>query len=333
MTSHSSTVERLPGRLAAGQSFALQFVNRLKLRHLRLIVALDDHRKLNRAAAELGLTQPAASKMLGEVEKTVGAPLFERLPRGIEPTRYGEALIRRARQMMSELSQAGDEIDALRSETGGAAAVGAITTPAAALLTDAIRLARARLARLQVSVEVEPSAVLVGRLLEARLDFVLARIPDGIDAALLDYEEIGTESIALVVRRGHPLAGRRVVEPADLAEVDWVLPVRGSLIRRGVETLLRRAGLPAPQPVLSTNSLMLTQVAIAGGDAVAAVAAPVADVLRASGGLRTLALAEPIPAEPYGLIRVKGRPLSPAARTLCNIVREHRAATVAAAAE
>ena len=230
---------------AAGAAFEHQITSRLKLRHLRLIVALDDHRKLNRAAADLGLTQPAASKMLSEIEKTVGVPLFERLPRGIEPTRYGEALIRRTRLMLSELGQAGDEIAALRSETGGAAAIGALTAPAAELLPDAIRTARARLGRLQVSVDVDSSAVLVTRLLDARLDFAVARVPAGVDAALLTYEEIGVESPALVVRRGHPLAGRRSVAAADLAEVDWVLPTRGSTIRRGVETLLRRHGLPA----------------------------------------------------------------------------------------
>lgn len=325
-----ATSERRSGT-AAVPAFEHQVTSRLKLRHLRLIVALDDHRKLNRAATELGLTQPAASKMLSEVEKTVGVPLFERLPRGIEPTRYGEALIRRTRLMLSELGQAGDEIAALRSETGGAAAIGALTTPAAEMLPDAIRTARARLGRLQVSVDVDGSSVLVARLLDARLDFVIARVPDSVDASLLTVEEIGAEIPALVVRAGHPLAGRRVVRAADLADVDWVLPTRGSLIRRGVETLLRRHGLPAPQPVLNSNSLLLAQLTVADTDAVAAVSAPVAAMFRAAAGFRVLPLDEPIPGEPFGLISVRGRPLSPAARILYNTIREQQQPSAAAA--
>ncbi|MBP0574747.1 hypothetical protein J8J27_28970, partial [Mycobacterium tuberculosis] len=87
----------------------------------------------------------------------------------------GEALIRRTRLMLCELGQAGDEIAALRSETGGAVAIGALTAPAADLLPDAIRAARTRLSGLQVSVDVDGSTVLVSRLLDARLDFAIAR--------------------------------------------------------------------------------------------------------------------------------------------------------------
>lgn len=314
-------------------AFEHQITSRLKLRHLRLIVSLDDHRKLNRAAAELGLTQPAASKMLSEVEKTVGVPLFERLPRGIEPTRYGEALIRRTRLMLSELGQAGDEIAALRSETGGAAAIGALTTPAAEILPETIRAARARIAGLQVAVDVDCSTVLVARLLKARLDFAIARIPEGVDAGLLTYEEIGAERPALVVRRGHPLASRRVVRVSDLADVDWVLPTRGAQIRRGVETLLRRHGLPAPQPALNSNSLLLAQLTMAETDAVAAVSAPVAAMFTATGGFHILPLEEPLIGAPYGLVSVRGRPLSPPARILYNIVRDLHHPAAAAAAE
>jgi DNA-binding transcriptional LysR family regulator len=328
----NATSERRTGTVAA-PAFEHHITSRLKLRHLRLIVALDDHRKLNRAAAELGLTQPAASKMLSEVEKTVGVPLFERLPRGIEPTRYGEALIRRTRLMLSELGQAGDEIAALRSETGGAVAIGALTSPAAEMIPEAIRIARARLGRLQVSVDVDSSSVLVSRLLEARLDFIIARIPEGIDGGSLTYEELGSEHTALVVRRNHPLAGRRSVGVADLADADWVLPTRGSTIRRGVETLLRRHGLPAPQPIVNSNSLMLAQLTVADSDAIAAVSAPVADMFRAAAGFRVLPLDTPIPGEPFGLIGVRGRPLSPAARILSGIVREQARPATAAAAE
>ena len=260
----------------AGPIFEHLVTQRLKLRHLRLIVALDDHRKLNRAAAVMGLSQPAASKMLGEIERTVGVPLFERRPRGIEPTRYGEALVRRTRAMLAELGQAGEEIEALRSETGGAASVGALMSPAAELLADAVTAARRRLERLQVSVDVDTSDVLIARLLAAKLDFAIARIPEGVDPTPFEYEELGSESVDMLVRRGHPLTRLDRVASADLADREWVLQPRGSLIRRSVERLLADRGLPPPDRTLNSGSVLMSLVMAARTDAIAPLPAPVA---------------------------------------------------------
>ncbi|MBP0575465.1 hypothetical protein J8J27_32590, partial [Mycobacterium tuberculosis] len=83
-------------------------------------------------------------------------------------------------------------------------------------------------------------------------------------------------------REGHPLAGRRSIAVSDLADADWVLPTRDSRLRRGVEALLRRHGVAAPQPVLNSNSLLLAQLTVAESDAVAVVAAPGAALFRAT---------------------------------------------------
>jgi len=102
---------------------------RLKLRHLQLLVALDEQRNLGRAAASLSVTQPAASKLLAEVETMLGTVLFERLPRGMEPNLYGEVLIRRARSVLIELEAAATELGAMRAGSTGRVTVGAVTGP------------------------------------------------------------------------------------------------------------------------------------------------------------------------------------------------------------
>src|ERR1700712_3870748 len=83
---------------------------RLKLRPLQLLAALDDQRNLARAAATLSVTQPAASKLLAEIETMLGTILFDRLPRGMEPNLYGEVLVRRARSVLIELEAAAKEL-------------------------------------------------------------------------------------------------------------------------------------------------------------------------------------------------------------------------------
>ncbi|WP_334173973.1 LysR substrate-binding domain-containing protein [Pseudoxanthobacter sp.] len=292
----------------------------LKLRHLQLLVALDDERKLQQAAAALNISQPAASKMLGDIETIVGMPLFVRLARGIEPNIYGEALIRRARAMLAELNQAGEEIAALRAGEGGSVAVGAVMAPAVEALVEAIESVRARLPRVEISAQVETSDVLSEALLASRLDFVIARIPVMADPGPFDYREIGPEDVALVVRASHPLAALKAVTPKDLDHRDWVMQPRGSLLRRALEAMLRRHGVAPPQRVVNTGSFLMTLVMTARTDAIAPMAIPVADLMMEAGNFRRLPLTERLEVEPFGLIRARGRQLSPAAEVLYRAV-------------
>ncbi|WP_181701477.1 LysR family transcriptional regulator [Chthonobacter albigriseus] len=294
----------------------------LKLRHLNLLVALDDHRKLHRAAASLNLSQPAASKMLGEIEKIVGVPLFDRLARGVEPTWYGEALIRRTRTVLAELGQAGEEIAALRAGEGGTVSVGTVMAPAVDIVVPALESVRRRLPRLQVTVQVDTSDVLSERLLASRLDFIIGRIPAGMNPAPFDYREVGEEEACLMVRESHPLAALPLVRPEDLHDRDWVLQPRGSLLRRSVEAMLRRHGVPPPVRVVNSASLLMTMSMAAKTDAVAPIALKVGELLLSAGRFKLLPLTERITVEPYGLIKARGRPLSPAAEVLYRAVED-----------
>ncbi|BBE70688.1 LysR family transcriptional regulator [Oharaeibacter diazotrophicus] len=308
------TADKSPGRRVAATPPGDRLLRSgLKVKHLLLLVALDDHRKLHRAAEAMNLSQPAASKMLGEIEKMVGAAMFERLPRGIEPTRYGEALIRRSRTVLAELGQAGTEITALRVGEGGAVAIGTVMSPAAEIMVDAIERVRARMPRVQITVQVDTSDVLAGHLTASRLDFMIGRIPPGVDPSPFVYREIREETAALLVRAEHPLAGRAAVRPEDLYDRDWVMQARGSLLRRSLEALLRRHGVPPPVRVIDTPSVMMATLLVARTDSILPVAEPVADLFLAAGRFVKLSLTEKLTVEPYGLIRIAGRPLSPAA--------------------
>ncbi|WP_407049649.1 LysR family transcriptional regulator [Methyloraptor flagellatus] len=314
---------RAPKRTAQRVSPAERLLKtRLKLRHLNLLVALDDHRKLHRAASELNLSQPAASKMLGEIEDIVGVPLFERLPRGIEPTWYGEALIRRTRTMLSELGQAGEEIAALKAGEGGAVAIGTVMAPAVDAVLEALKAVRSRMSRLQVSVDIETSDVLTERLLASKLDFAVARIPTGVNPQPFVYRECKAEECCLMVARSHPLADKAVVTPADLYDREWVLQPRGSLLRRSLEAIMRRHGVPPPDRVLVTGSILMTMVMAAKTEAIAPLAIPVAELFVTSGNFKILKFSEPITVEPFGLVRVRDRPLSPSAQVLYAAIEE-----------
>ena len=117
--------------------------SRMKTRRLVLLDELGEHRSILHAALAAiaaNMTQPAASKMLSELEQLPGAPLFERLPRGVTPTPFGEIMIRRARAALAEMNLAHQEVMNLMSGLNGRVAVGTVLTPA----TDAAGLAQHR---------------------------------------------------------------------------------------------------------------------------------------------------------------------------------------------
>ena len=88
---------------------------RLKTRQLLLLVALAEEGNIHRASQVLNMTQPAASKLLKDLEDVLEVPLFDRLPRGMRPTWYGETMIRHARVVLASLNQAHEELTALKA--------------------------------------------------------------------------------------------------------------------------------------------------------------------------------------------------------------------------
>ena len=149
---------------------------RLKSRQLLLLVALADEGNIHRAAQVLRTTQPAASKLLKDLEQMLGVALFERLPRGMKATLYGETMIRHARAALASLSQAHDELSALKAGHFGQVSVGAITSPGLMLLPPAVALVKQEHPELRVALEIETSDVLMERLVLGKLDILIARL-------------------------------------------------------------------------------------------------------------------------------------------------------------
>ena len=115
------------------------FRSGLKMSHLQLILAIEDHGQISAAADALSISQPAASRMLGEIEAILKAPLCARVARGVELTQYGRALARRARTIFLELRETAREINELRTGSGGSVSLGSVTGPALNLAVPAVR--------------------------------------------------------------------------------------------------------------------------------------------------------------------------------------------------
>jgi DNA-binding transcriptional LysR family regulator len=173
------------------------------------IVALAEEGNIHRAAQVLNMTQPAASKLLKDLEDVLEVPLFDRLPRGMRPTWFGETMIRHARVALASLHQAHDELTALKAGRFGQVGIGAITSPGLALLPPAVAMVKREQPGLRMSVSrSRPARCCIERASSrARSTSWWRGCSAEHDKAKLRYVALSEEPVCALVRPGHPLLG------------------------------------------------------------------------------------------------------------------------------
>jgi DNA-binding transcriptional LysR family regulator len=294
---------------------------RLKTRQLLLLIALDDYRNIHRAAEELHMTQPAASKQIKDLEEMLDVKLFERLPRGMEPTIYGETMIRHARMALTSLALAHDDIVTLKAGLTGQVEVGVIMSPAMALLPRAIARVKEQAPLLRIGVQLETSNVLLDKLQHGTLDFMIGRIFDTGDTSGLIYEELTEEPACAVVRPGHPLLDRAGLELKDIAPLPWILPPTGSVLRYRFDMMFRRAGLEPPSNAVDTTALLVITALLQQTDSLHVMPLEVAQYYASLNVMRILPIELPCKMDAFGIIRQQDHLLSPGADLLLRAVR------------
>jgi len=293
------------------------------MRHLAFLVRLDEERCLGRAAAAMGLAQPAASKLLRQVERSLGVKLFERHARGIEPTGYGEILIRHARLAVSALGLAREEIAALKSGLSGKTTIGTIVNPGTTLVPEAIRRMKQRYPGVLISVELDPSRQLVERLLQGHLDLVVGRVLDPTLADELVYEPLAAEEPhSIIASAKHPLAARKGLQLEDLIEQPWILPPPGSLVRERLIALYAQRGWSLPANIVEAVALPVITPLLQQSEMVVALPEEVVLPYCDAGILSVLVRNLPLGVGAFGLITRRNRPLSPGAQLMLNTLRE-----------
>jgi DNA-binding transcriptional LysR family regulator len=294
---------------------------RLKTRQLLLLLALDDEGNINRAAQVLNITQPAASKLLKDLEDALGVSLFDRLPRGMRATGYGETMIRHARMALGSLGQAHDEIQALKSGRFGQVSVGAITAPGLALLPPAVALLKREQPGLRVSLQIETSDVLMERLAQGKLDMAVARLFERHDKTGLRYEALTEEPVCAITRPGHPLLAKAKLGLSDLAEACWIVPSAGTVLRHRFELMFQEQGLDAPTNLVETTALLFTTRMLQQSDMVAVIATDVARYYAQHGMVALLPIQLACAMDDFGLITRTDRLLSPGAQLMLRAVK------------
>ena len=235
----------------------------IKLRHIRAFLDIARSGNMTAAARALGITQPALSRSLAEMEDLLGQPLFRREKRRLILTDAG-ALFRDHAARAIQTLDAGAA--ALRpGGDGGRLNVGVLPTAGTSLFPRvALRFAQAA-PQVTLAVETGPHSHLVGLLRGGAIDLMIGRMPAAADMAGLRFDHLYDDPIVLVSRAGHPQLGRPLA--AALAACPLILPPRSALIRPAVDTYLLARDLGRLQPAFETAALAVGRGILMGSDA------------------------------------------------------------------
>lgn len=236
-------------------------------RKVQMFLAAVRHGNLTEAAAELGVSQPALSKSIKALERTLGVRLLDRGRFGVAPTPAGEALLQHGQVVEAELRHATGAIEALKGARSGHVLVGCGPTEANRLLPQALlQLARTH-PDLRVTVLYGLNESLMPWVKQGEIDFALSSVPARATDAALAHESLFTETGVVVARAGHPLSRQRAIEPSQLTQQKWILPRRRELERLAFDDFFTRHGLEPPEALTETTSTVLMKAMVMQSDA------------------------------------------------------------------
>ena len=295
---------------------------RLKLRDLQLLLAVVQAGSMAKAGKRLAISQPAVSKAIAEMEHTLGVPLLDRGPRGVEPTRYGRALIKRSMAVFDELRQAVSEIEFLRDPTTGEVRIGSGEPLAAGLVTAVIKRLSRQYPRIAFHIVRDDPVSLLRYLEERNVELVLTRMPKSVVEGHMSAEILYHDQVAIVAGAQNPWTRRRKVGLADLVNEPWVLPPYDSVLGSIVLEAFRAGDLEPPRTTVATLSLSMRNSLLATGRFLSAHPSFALKFFGNYPAIKALPIELPTTRQATGLVTLKRRALSPLADIFINCTRE-----------
>lgn len=294
----------------------------VKTRQLQLIVELTKSRSILQAAASLGMTQSAASRLLTSLEKEIGVPLFERHARGVVQTEYGEALTRRAVTALAEISRAAADIDELIHGGKVPLSIGCMLSQSSSFLPAALRELNLHAPNIIVHAHIDRSQLLIHGLLHSEYDFVIARVRDASLNPELLFEHVVNEPIAVYARKGHPLARKRKLKLEELATCEWIIPPGESDLRFRINGLCAQNGIPTFSGSLQTLSVPVILSMLSHTDMVVALPIDFAKPFCENKTIAPLPIELGITSDNIGIISRRNQIFSPQLNKALEIFKE-----------
>lgn len=241
------------------------WTQKLKLQHLKMLVALGEQGNLTQVAKMMNITQPALSKWLTQFEEEVGMPLFERHSKGLRPSEGGKLLLQHAQRLINDMSRSQYEIE--RFKQGG---LGSLMIGCSPVATDCVAQAILALLKemptLHLNIEEKVMTPLLHDLLSGVVDVVVGRVGGRALELPLNYRVLYTEPVCFVARPDHPLASMPRLSWADLAVWRWIVWPTGTPIRQSIDNALVDNGVMLPENTIESASMNVTSNLLQSSD-------------------------------------------------------------------
>jgi DNA-binding transcriptional LysR family regulator len=297
--------------------------NRLRPRDMELVLAIHEHRSITAAAAELGLTQPAASRALRDIEQLLRVHLFTRdRARGMSLTGAGDLVLERARAMLADHRSLAAELVAYRAGTGGHLRLGVIPFVSGALIESLIAEITGKRQRMSIIVTEAPTTALMEELRLQHLDAVIGRCSIAPPAGLVQ-EPLIRQDGCLVMHAQNPLLRKERIRLADLSASAWLLPPEGTPTRAAINAVFAKAMLAPPVATVEASSTKIIRLALRlNRRMLSIVPSDAGHDMQRLGGVRCVPFPVALEMPPVGLIFAARHRDTPVLRNLRSTLRD-----------
>jgi LysR family transcriptional regulator of gallate degradation len=227
----------------------------MDIRQLIYFLKVAQRRSITAAASELNIAQPSLTKSIRLLERELGVSLFDRLPRGVELTAFGQSLFRHAESIHVQFQDALGELEELRGGAVGEVRVGAGPAWLRRHLPLAVARALAAYPAIRIHVTGGFDDALLRALRRGELDFVVAEMPSADRARDLRLIPLTSDNLGVCCRHDHPLVTRKAVPLPALLDYPWIMPPSLTRAHRRLESLFVAQNLSAPEPIVETESM------------------------------------------------------------------------------
>ena len=289
-----------------------QIGRRLTLRDLHLFLTVVQHGSMASAAVQLGISQPNVSEVIADLEQALGARLFDRRPRGVEPTMYGEALLKRTRAVFDELRQGVKDIEFLTDPARGEVRIGFPPAAMATFLPDLIQKFSDAYPKVVLRISEVPrsaiNSVLRERTHDLHMEWCVPPFSRDDAANDVNIEYLFDDHFVIVAGPNTRWARRRKIDLAELRAERWMLGPPNTSNYEFIAGAFRARGLAMPVIAVETLSVPLRTHLVASGRFIGAMP----KLLASQSLVKILPVEVPVRPLRFAIFTLKGRTLSPA---------------------
>ncbi|MET3516002.1 DNA-binding transcriptional LysR family regulator [Pseudacidovorax sp. 1753] len=304
-----------------GKSTLLAQVSRLRFRHLQFLDILGKTRNLRLTAEQMYITQPAATKVLVDIEEMLEARLFDRLPRGMQPNELGLFTLRYAHSALDGHRRFVDEFSTLKQGGHGHLTIGAISGSAAHLLIAAVAELQRLRPLLVVKVLEQSSDQLIVWLAERKIDVMIGRFTDEAHRDQFRYENLSGETLQITAGVHHPLRGPNAPSLRELSNWPWILYPPSTALRRVSDDIFSSTGLSLTSGIVETPSFLFALELMQSTTMLSLQPAALVDKYVRRGLLTRIAADLPNRMPDFGLITLQGEPPGTPVLAFMDVIR------------